>query len=143
MQELSRRLKKSDEYISIIENLIDKYGLQLTVENITPNGLNFRDELDHSIQIVEGEIRNKVIHITVPISSDIVVLITGGLLAGWISTDKLSSLGDRHTVPIDSLYAMPKELRFSQPCPHMTVYGGVYNNALDGWQCLGCDTLLV
>ena len=130
----------TEEEISLLENLLNRYDIQLTVDNFDSQGVILYDKLGKSVRVLFGRVSDDVVHVPLP-HSDISVVFGDGLLLGWIESSKMSDHTDRMLVNVKSLHKMPNQFLFIQECEHMEVNGGVMYGG--GWECLGCGEVLV
>ncbi len=139
------RLKKrlpdaTEEQLDGFVRIIEQYGLELTVKNLDARGLVLRDSKDRTVRITFGQWRNKTVHVPPP-ESDIAIVFTGGILGGWIESEKLEYLEDRCIVDLNILNPMPEDFCFDQYCSHLVDHGGFYSGSL--WECASCGKELV
>jgi hypothetical protein len=121
--------------------IVQRYELSLTVDNINEHGLILEDLAGKSIGVCAGELRGNLIHSTAPYA-DITVIMTKGLILGWIQSDKMTDAGDRSLISAQALNPMPDSFLFTQPCPHLSVYGGYLDLDEKNWRCFGCDKII-
>ena len=139
-QKLAKRLKNATEAdIDLIVNIINKYDLDVSVRNFDNHGLFFLDG-SSTVRVMNGQLRDRSVHIKHPYS-DIVIVYSDGLLAGWTTRDKLDDLEDRVSIDIKSLNPMPDSFSFKQTCAHLSEHGGFYDGEF--WECAGCQQRLV
>ena len=127
----------------IIGSFVDRYSLDVTVDDFCPEGIVLTDTGGHRVAPVYGEIRGNMIHTRSPYADIMVIGLDGGILAGWVRSDSMIDMVDRHMVPVKSLNKMPTDFNFIQECPHMSVFGGVHSEDSNGWECLGCGIIIV
>jgi hypothetical protein len=128
------------EQIDTLAHVIEQYNLDLTLKNLDSEGLVLFDTKDRTVRIVFGEWRNKSLHVPHP-KADIIIAVVGGVLGGWIESDKLVDAEDRMIVDIASLYPMPEEFCFDTYCSHLSDHGGIYEG--ETWICLNCGRKLI
>lgn len=126
--------------IDAIMQVIDLYGLELTVNNLDADGLILWDHKGRSVRVTVGQWRNKTVHIQAP-NSDIAIVVTSGIMGGWIESEKLEYLEDRCIVDLKVLSPMPDEFQFDQYCGHLSDHGGFSEGEM--WNCFGCGKALV
>lgn len=126
----------------VVASLIEKYSLSTTVDNVTVAGALFTDGAGRSVGVCHGEVRGNLIHTSSPYADIMVVGAGDGVLLGWIDANKMTDAADRFLVPVKALNSMPQTFRFTQKCPHMSVYGGYLDRSEGHWRCFGCDSLI-
>lgn len=138
---LRKRLPNAkDDEIDILAKVVEDYALTLTVKNLDTQGLVLFDTKGRSVRVAFGEWRNKTVHIPVP-ESDIAIVITGGIIGGWIESEKLEFLEDRCIVDLNILHPLPTDFCFDQYCSHLVEHGGFYEGEF--WECFGCGKELI
>lgn len=130
----------SNEELDAIMTVLDKYDLTLTIQNLDEQGLVLFDTKGRSVRISVSEWRNQEAHIAEP-ATDITIVSTAGILAGWIESHKLENFEDRCIVPLKSLAPMPSDFCFDAYCSHLVDHGGFFEG--ENWECAGCGRLLV
>jgi hypothetical protein len=131
-----------DSCVDVVNSLINKYSLSVTVDNVTPAGVLFTDQLGKRIGVCTGEVRGNLIHTSAPYADIMVVGTSQGLLLGWVESERMSDATDRFLVPVKALNSLPSTFGFAQKCPHMSVYGGYLDRSEGHWRCFGCDSLI-
>jgi hypothetical protein len=127
----------------VADSFTDLYHPNLTTDDIGYHGLMVRDRNNRTVGVAYGEIREGMIHTTQPYAEIMVIGLKNGILAGWVHRDSMIDAGDRSMVPVKSLNKMPDILNFASDCPHMSVYGGYYDDDEENWICFGCNKVLV
>lgn len=106
-------------------------------------GVRLKDHKGKSVALypvttLDGSLRCQVEPFT-----DVLVLVEGTLTLGWLLSDEVQSLGpDGFAANVKSLHAMPTDFAFVQTCPHMSVFGGVWHDDDQTWECFGCGLRL-
>ena len=140
-ERLKARLPQAtDDQIEVMNDIIQRYSIELTINNLDNYGLILFDELGRTVRISFGEWRNRTIHIPPP-GTDIVIVVTDGIVAGWVKTDKLESLPDRSIVDTKLLGPMPDTFVFIDHCSHLEDYGGFKDGEF--WECFNCGRKLL
>ena len=140
-ERLKKRLPEAtEEHLDGYMRVIDQYGLDLTIKNLDAQGLVLWDTKGRSVRVTFGEWRNKTVHVPPP-ESDIAIVITGGIIGGWIESEKLEFLEDRCIVDLNILHPLPTDFCFDQYCSHLVEHGGFYEGEF--WECFGCGKELV
>lgn len=127
----------------VIGSFVDRYAVNVSVDDFCNEGIVLTDISGHKVAPVYGEIRGNMIHTGSPYADIMVIGLEGGVLAGWVRSDSMIDLVDRHMVPVNSLNKMPSTFNFIQECPHLSVFGGVHSEDSEGWECLGCGIVVV
>ena len=131
----------TEEQIEVMDQIIQKYGLELTIRNLDQYSLLLFDDLGRSVRISFGEWRNKTIHILPP-ATDIAIIVTSGIVAGWIKSSQLEMLPDRSIVDTKLLAPMPEtDFVFIDHCNHLEDNGGF--KVEGGWECAACERRLL
>lgn len=121
---------------------LDRYSPNLSVDDVVSQGVKVKDNAGRMVGVATGVLRETMFHTGAPYA-EIMVLGTASILLGWVHEDKFIDAGDRFLVPAQSLIPLPAKFDFVQPCPHLSVYGGVYDADRDVWICNSCGTALV
>ena len=130
----------TEDQIDVMDRIIKQYDLQLTINNLDSYGLLLFDELGRTIRVSFGQWRDRSIHIPPP-GTDIVIVVTDGIVAGWVKTEKLESLPDRSIVDTKLLAPMPDTFVFIDHCSHLEDYGGFKEGEF--WECFNCGRKLL
>lgn len=125
------------------ENFLEKYHPNMTVDNFLNEGLIFKDQNGYTVGLATGVIRENIFHCQKPYADIMVLGTTDGMMLGWVHRDKMSNADDRYLVHADALNKMPRLFKFSQSCPHMSIYGGYFDVEESNWRCLGCDQVII
>ena len=130
--------------VQVIERLVERYDLQLDVNNFTPKGLVLTDQNQNTVAVSFGSKRQDMIH-SKPIDARILVSAISDppVVVGWIDTEKVQDIGDRFLFPAKALSPMPQEFKFLQVCPHLSVYGGWMDSDMEHWECMHCKQTVV
>jgi len=121
--------------------IVLRYGLSLTVDDVTGDGLVVKDMSGKSVGVCDGELRGNLIHTKQPYC-DIMIIMLKGMALGWVKADKMTDAGDRFLISAQALNPMPDKFIFSQPCPHLSVYGGYLDLEEKNWRCFGCEKII-
>jgi len=124
-------------------NFLNNYKINLSVDDFVKQGVLVKDRSGRTVGVAYGELRDGTIHTGEPYADVMVISLRGGVLAGWIHKDKMVDADDRFLVKMKSLSKLPKDFDFVQECPHLSVYGGVFNDDEQNWECLGCGKLII
>ena len=130
--------------VQVIEKLIERYDLQLDINNFTSKGLVFTDLSKNTVAVSFGNKRQDMIH-SKPIEARILIsaISEPPVIVGWIDTEKVQDIGDRFLFPAKALSPMPEEFRFAQVCPHLSVFGGWMDSDMEHWECMHCKQSVV
>ena len=139
------RLKKriptlTESEAEYLAQLVESFGLNLTIKNLDEHGLILQDLKGRSVRPIFATWRSGSAHLKNPYA-DIVIIIIDGLIAGWIESERLEDAEDRFIVDLKLLHKMPTIFSFDRICPHLSVYGGILNDKF--WECLGCGERIV
>jgi len=141
LYKLQKRLPKAPKSeITGIANVLEKYDITPTIDSLDGKGYLFKDLKGRTARVREGSWRGTVLYVADP-QADIVIVMTEGIMAGWIESEKLENLEDRLAVKLGNLTPLPEEFSFDQKCAHLQVHGGFYDG--DNWICYGCERELV
>jgi len=141
VERLEKRLPQAPrEEIIGIANILERYEITPTIEALDGKGYLFTDLRGRTARVRAGSYRGQTLYIEDPLS-DVAVIMTEGLMAGWIETEKLENLDDRFAVKLGNLYPLPDIFSFDQQCGHLQIHGGFYNGI--DWICFGCERELV
>lgn len=142
--EIKKRTNLSAPAVDAVLYLVDKYDLNLKVTNFVYGALIMEDLNDQKVLFVESDLRSNEIKINSQnqIDFDIAVFIRqhSPIILGWAHRDDLYVEDDQLYVMLGSLSSMPKNWRFVRTCPHLDVFGGLFNDGF--WECLGCGKLI-
>lgn len=122
---------------------LNRFGTTVTLDELCNEGVVLRDRGGRTVAPGYGVIREQMIHTGQPYAEIMVIVLDGGVLAGWVRAEAMLPAEDRFLVPVKALNPMPDTLDFVQPCPHMSVYGGIYTDDRAGWECLGCGQTII
>lgn len=136
---LRERLTASEEDIENALSILDRYSLELSVNNFDRQGLLLRDSQGRTVRILSGENRDGSVHLP-HTKSDIVIIFLEGMCLGWVELSRMEDLKDRYILDIKSSSPMPEEFTFKQECSHMSIHGGWTDGV--SWYCLGCEQKL-
>lgn len=125
------------------KNFIEKYHPHFSVDNFLNEGLIFTDHNGYSVGLSVSSLRDGILHTKKPYADIMVLGTEDGLILGWVQREKMKDAEDRALVPVKALNKMPHIMKFSQPCPHMSVHGGYYDDDEDNWRCYGCQQVMV
>jgi hypothetical protein len=126
-----------------IAAFVNAYATTVSVDDLCNEGIVLTDLGGHKVAPAYGEVRAAVIHTGKPYAEIMVIYLKGGIPAGWVRSESMMDASDRWMVPVTALNRMPDSFNFVQECPHMSVYGGVYTEDRDGWECLGCSKTII
>lgn len=132
-----------DNMTELDKGFVERYHPNFSVDNFLNEGLIFRDQNGYSVGIAISTLRDGVLHTKAPYADIMVLGTEDGLMLGWVAREKMKDADDRYLVPVKALNKMPRLMKFSQPCPHMSVYGGYYDDDEDNWRCYGCGQIMV
>ena len=141
---LSKRLLflPIDQRDSIV-NFADLYNVKPKIEDFVSDGLIFYDVFGRSVCVINGSIREGMVHLFAKPYADITVVCVDSMFIGWVRSDKIRNAGDRFIFNSKSLSSMPKDFNFAQSCAHMSEWGGWFNRDDNNWECFGCGQQIV
>jgi hypothetical protein len=144
VEEIKRRSKLDSSLAELNAACVERYGLELVMGNFAPGLFRMTDLSGRTVSIVHSEIREGKVHSSSPMT-DVIVFATGSpcVIIGWTPKDNLVDIQDRFLSNVKSLYPMPNVFDFGVPCPHLEVYGGIYNEQDSAWECAGCGKQIV
>lgn len=122
---------------------LNRFGTTVSVDQLCNEGVVLSDLSGRKVAPAYGVIREQMIHTGQPYAEIMVIVLDGGVIAGWVRAESLMFAEDRYIVPVKALNPVPDTFDFAQPCPHMSVYGGIYTDDMPGWQCLGCGQTII
>lgn len=133
----------SPEFCQTLSKLIFKYDVDLTLESFV-DGRGVTLECDNrTVGLYEVVADNGYLRSNVGCYTDILVLEQSGLLLGWTRRGRITEVDDKTFVlRAKALNPMPETWDFAESCPHMSVFGGWWNNEEGAWQCFGCGVSL-
>ena len=131
------------EHQAALEAFCEQYHPSMDVEkNFSASGPLFFDDKRTSVAVIAAENRSGMLYCKAPYTT-VSVLHTGGMIRGWIQSDKMIDADDMFLVPLSSLEAMPSKFDFAVSCPHLSVYGGFQTVGENFWTCFNCGKPLV
>lgn len=119
------------------------FGKTVNLDELCNEGVVLTDRGGRKVAPSYGVIRGEMIHTGQPYAEIMVIILDGGVLAGWVRSETMMFAEDRYLVPVKALNPIPDAFDFVQPCPHMSVYGGIYTDDRPGWECLGCGQTII
>ena len=137
---LNVSIKLNLVYITILIEQKERFILAIWPKRVRFNCIDSVSYTHLDVYKRQGQLRDRSVHIKHPYS-DIVIVYSDGLLAGWTTRDKLDDLEDRVSIDIKSLNPMPDSFSFKQTCAHLSEHGGFYDGEF--WECAGCQQRLV
>jgi|JI9StandDraft_1071089.scaffolds.fasta_scaffold18970_3 hypothetical protein len=127
----------------VIGNFLDMFHLSITVDDFCNEGVVVKDLNGRTVAPCYGELREDMIHVGKPYAEIMVIGLDDGMFVGWVRAAAMVDAGDRYLVPVKTLNKLPRIFDFVQPCPHLSVYGGVSLPGSELWECLGCGQEIV
>ena len=124
----------------LTDNFLQRYVTDLSVNDFVSQGVKVKDGSKRSVGCAHGEKRQNFIHTKIGPYADIMVIgIDEGILAGWVYPEDMMDAGDRFLIRVNSLNKMPQKFDFALQCPHLSVFGGWFDNNEGAWRCFGCE----
>ena len=138
------RTRETLEFCTLMSRLIFKYDIDLTLDSFKDlRGVILKDGMGRTVGLYPVTSMNGTIRSERAAFTDILVLVEGNIVLGWVPERDARPLDDTFVLSSKTINRMPKEFNFAQECPHMSVHGGVWNKGDSGWTCFGCGKLLV
>lgn len=138
-----RNINTDPNQRKVIDSFVNKYCVNLQVDDFCNEGVILTDNTGHKVAPAYGEIHGSMLHTGAPYADIMVLGIDNGVLIGWIRADLMINVGEYFMAPMKGLNKLPDKFNFVEECPHLSVYGGVYKEDSQGWECLGCAKVLV
>jgi hypothetical protein len=142
---LDRGRNDTSEFSGALARLIFKYDADLNFDSFKDDrGVQIIDRAGRSVGLYPVAVIDGSIRCERSVYTDVLVLADGPMTLGWITRSEVSEVDpDIFVVGPKSVHQMPTEFDFAQACPHMAVYGGVWLNMDEVWECFGCGEHLV
>lgn len=132
-----------DKMTLLDKSFVERYHPHFSVDNFLNEGLIFKDQNGYSVGIAVAVIRDGILHTAKPYADIMVLGTEDGLMLGWVPREKMNNAEDRYLVHAEALNKMPRLMKFSQECPHMSVHGGYYDEEEANWRCFACEQIIV
>lgn len=123
------------------QTLIDRYSLNVTVDNVYLGGLIVPDENGKLIKVADCVQKEGYLLTETSQTADILVLAISGILSGWCNLSDTKAQDEYTLIPLANIKSLPDSFAFTEPCGHLTRFGGIWE--LNHWECLGCGAEIV
>jgi hypothetical protein len=133
----------SPEMCRGLARLVREYEIAPDLKSFgDPRGVVFWDQDGRSLGLYEVSLTKNFLTSAQEPHTDILVLMQDSLRLGWVGQDQLIRSPQGWSVLRGQLAPMPKEYRFTIPCPHLSRHGGWFNTDQQAWVCYGCGGLV-
>lgn len=126
-----------------LAQVLHKYQIEPEIRDFAdPRGVAVRDQADRTVGVYPVEMVQKFLVGKGEMFSDVAILSLKGLLIGWVNKSQVVQSEGNWTTLHAQVRQLPDVFNFATPCPHLSVYGGIYDDDLSAWVCFGCDEAL-
>lgn len=144
--ELAKRLPHlTDSDRKAINAFAENYGAKVTVNSFNGENVVFKDLSNRSVVVTNARKHGSLLYVSCRYPVDVFVFTLGNDrdIIGWCQCDKMIDAGSELVVDVGSIYPMPDDFNFGQPCAHGARHGMWMDESSDKWVCFGCGLKIV